>query len=589
MLLANIWNWRSVRYRLACLVLVCVTPVWLAAGSLVYFAYQDKTRSVDARLLDTAQTLMQAIDQEIDIIEAALGALATSPSLDTGDFSAFHRQAKLFLQAYPESDLLVADATGQQLYNSFRPPGTPLPKRNNSALVRRVFEEGKPVVSDLFRGALTGRALISVDVPVVRDGNILFDLGLTLPTNRIVAIMERYPLPSGWVGLIMDSKRTAVYRTLNPGAFVGKQVPPLFGNPGAGDYVKEFKNLEGISSLACLSRSAESGWSVVVHMPKALVWEQLREWLLWTVAGTVLLSVAGIILAGHIAGGISRSIRALIPPARELAAGNAVAPGAFGLEETDAVGKALAEASLLLMERTANLERSNRELEEFAAVASHDLQEPLRKIKAFGERLRENNAENLDATGHDYLRRMENAVDRMNTLIQDLLEYSRITTRPNPFVATDLGRLAREAASDIETAVKETGGQITIDLMPWAEVDALQMRRAFQNLFSNALKFHGETPPRIMVTSATEARDGREYARIAVTDNGIGFDVQYLEKIFQPFQRLHGRGKFPGTGIGLAIVKKSVERHGGTITAESRPGSGATFFLTIPLRQQPNE
>lgn len=589
MMLTSLWNWRSIRFRLACLVLACVLPVWLAAGTLVTIAYKEKKHTIEMQLRDTARSLRLALGQEMALIRSALEALATSPALDAGDFAAFHRQARLLLEQYKDADILLADATGQQRINSYRPFGVPLPKRGATSAVRRIFEEGKPIVSGLFRGSITGRPLISVDVPVIRDGKVLYDLAMALPTDRIVGILERHPLPPGWVGMVMDHNRVVVYRTLDPEAYIGKQIPPLLGAPGPGETVKEFYNLEHVASLASLSKSASTGWAVVVHVPKSLVWRQLRDWLLWVVTGMSVLSVLGVSLAALLARGISHSIWGLIGPARELAAGRQVPAGTYGLKETDAVGSALAEASRLLAQRTANLERSNRELEEFAAVASHDLQEPLRKIEAFGERLREDNAANLDATGQDYLRRMESAVDRMEALILGLLEYSRITTRPNPFVPTDLGLLAREAISDIEAAVRDTGGEITVDTLPQVEVDTLQMRRAFQNLLANALKFHGEQPPRIAVRGHIEEKRGRQYARIEIADNGIGFEEKYLEKIFQPFQRLHGRSKFPGTGIGLAIVKKSVERHGGTVTAASTPGHGATFILTIPVQQQPHE
>ncbi|WP_428565490.1 MAG: sensor histidine kinase [Solidesulfovibrio sp. DCME] len=587
--MGSLGKWRTIRFRLACLVAACVVPVWLAAGWLVAIAYQNKKQTVETQLRDTAQSLRLSLDEEIARIQAALAALATSPALDARDFKAFHEQARRLLESYKDADIILADATTQQLVNTYLPPGAPLPKRGATNAVRRIFEGGRPIVSGLFKGAITGRDLISLDVPVSRDGKVAYDLAMALPTDRFVARMAEYPLPAGWVGLIMDADRVAVYRTLDSDRYVGKRIPPLFGNPGPGDHVKEFLNLEQVPSLACLSRSPVTGWSVVIHVPKSVVWKQLREWLLWVVTGTTLLSAGGLLLAALIGRGLSRSIRALVGPARELAAGKPVLAGDFGLEETNTVGEALAEASLLLSERTANLERSNRELEIFAAVASHDLQEPLRKIKAFGERLRENNAANLDATGQDSLRRMESAVDRMETLILDLLEYSRITTRPSPFVPTDLASLAREALADIETAVRETGARVDLEALPTAAVDVSQMRRVFQNLLSNALKFHGEAPPRVVVRGWVETHNGRDFARVDITDNGIGFEPQYLDRIFQPFQRLHGRTKYKGTGIGLAIVKKSVERHGGTVTATSQPGHGATFSLAIPVQQPTRE
>lgn len=582
---AFFWNRRTIRFRLTGLVIACVLPVWLATGTIVHFVYQEKKRDIEAQLTQSAQNLQLALDQEIEVILSALVALGTSPALGAGDFDAFHAQARQLLRAYPGADVILADATGQQLVNSYSPHGSPLPRRGITSAVRRVFEQGRPGVSGLFKGAMTNRFMISVDAPVFHDGRVVYDLAMTLPTDRIVTIVSRHPLPSGWVGVVMDGDRVVVHHTLLPERYVGK-TSPLPAEASALGAVREFLSPENVPSLLCTSRSATTDWSVAVHASIDDIWTELRHWLLWAIMGTSLLSVAGVILAVLIGRSISRSIGALVPPALDLAGGKPVHMDSLGLEETEAVGRALAEASGLLAQRTATLERSNRELEDFAAMASHDLQEPLRKIKVFGERLRENNAANLDEAGQDFLRRMESTVDRMETLILDLLEYSRVTTRPNPFVSTDLGTLAREAVVDVEALLGETGGRITVGKMPTAEVDAPQMRRAFQNLFSNALKFHGEAVPRITVSGTVVAVDGRPFARIVVADNGIGFDAQYLEKIFQPFQRLHGRSKFPGTGIGLAVVKKSVERHGGTVTAESKPGCGSTFILTVPLQQQ---
>jgi len=238
-----------------------------------------------------------------------------------------------------------------------------------------------------------------------------------------------------------------------------------------------------------------------------------------------------------------------------------------------------------IRERTEELERKNRELQDFAFITSHDLQEPLRKIQTFGGRLREEYAAALGDRGRDFLLRMEKSASRMQAFIKDLLEYSRVTSRPNPFVSTDLAKIAREATIDLDSRIEETGGQIEIGELPRAEVDPGQMRQVLQNLIANALKYHGAEPPLVRVSGEIVATDGREVARILVRDNGIGFDERYRDKIFQPFQRLHGRSAYEGTGIGLAIVRKIVERHNGAVTAKSTPGEGSTFFVDIPLRQ----
>ncbi|MGD0231527.1 MAG: CHASE3 domain-containing protein [Syntrophorhabdales bacterium] len=233
------------------------------------------------------------------------------------------------------------------------------------------------------------------------------------------------------------------------------------------------------------------------------------------------------------------------------------------------------------------LELSNRELQDFAFVASHDLQEPLRKIQAFGDRLKTGYSERLDAKGMDFLGRMQSAAVRMQALIQALLTYSRVTTKAQPFSITDLGKIAREVADDLETRMVETGGRLEIGDLPQIEADPTQMRQLIQNLVGNALKFHGDEKPVVKVYSRKagqeRTRDGRYL--IFVEDNGIGFDEKYLDRIFTPFQRLHGREEYEGTGIGLAICRKIVDRHGGSITARSAVGKGTTFIVTLPMKQ----
>jgi light-regulated signal transduction histidine kinase (bacteriophytochrome) len=236
----------------------------------------------------------------------------------------------------------------------------------------------------------------------------------------------------------------------------------------------------------------------------------------------------------------------------------------------------------LLQAYSRELQRSNRELENFAHIASHDLQEPLRKVQAFGDRLKTRYADVLDETGRDYLERMQGAARRMQTLIQDLLAYSRVTSKAESFEPVDLRDVAERVVQDLSTRVDRTGGQVIIECLPKVEADPLQMRQLFQNLIANALKFHREgVPP--LVTISGEALHGT--AEIRVADNGIGFEMEYAERMFRLFERLHGRMQYEGTGIGLPIVQKIVERHGGSIRAESAPGAGATFVVRLPIHQ----
>lgn len=245
----------------------------------------------------------------------------------------------------------------------------------------------------------------------------------------------------------------------------------------------------------------------------------------------------------------------------------------------------VAERTRQLETYAERLEQSNRELQDFAYVASHDLQEPLRKIRAFSGRLAARYEEALDEQGLDYLDRMEGAAARMQNLVEDLLELSRVTTRARPFEMVDLGEVAAEAISDLDARIEEGGGRVELlGELPTVEADRAQMRQLLQNLIGNALKFHKDTLPVVRVWAETGA-DQTESCEIFVEDNGIGFDEEHLERIFLPFQRLHGRSDYEGTGMGLAICRKVVERHGGSITAKSTPGQGSTFVVTLPVRQ----
>lgn len=250
----------------------------------------------------------------------------------------------------------------------------------------------------------------------------------------------------------------------------------------------------------------------------------------------------------------------------------------------------------LARERMADrLAASNRDLEEFAHIASHDLQEPLRKVIAFGDRLKAKYSDVLEERGRDYIERMSSATRRMQTLINDLLTYSRVSTKRQPFVPVNLAKITREVLSDLETRIAEVNARVEIGELPQLEADPLQMRQLMQNLIANALKFHKPNEPPVVTISSRilEAPDiapasfnRQASAEIVVQDNGIGFPPRHADRIFGTFQRLHGRSRYEGTGIGLSVCRKIIERHAGTIKADGKPDKGARFIITLPLKQQ---
>jgi PAS domain S-box-containing protein len=238
-----------------------------------------------------------------------------------------------------------------------------------------------------------------------------------------------------------------------------------------------------------------------------------------------------------------------------------------------------------LQEYGKNLARSNQELQDFAYVASHDLQEPLRKIQAFGDLL-ESEYKDQIGDGKEYLARMRSAASRMSILIQDLLAFSRVTTKPQQIDQVDLNVIVKEVIGDLETSISEKDGKVSMTKLPAVWADATHMRQLFQNLIGNALKFHKEgTPPKVAISVKSRAKEDKYY-EIHVKDNGIGFDEKYLDRIFSVFQRLHGRDTYEGTGIGLAVCRKIVERYGGKIEAKSKLNSGSTFIIKLPINHK---
>lgn len=228
------------------------------------------------------------------------------------------------------------------------------------------------------------------------------------------------------------------------------------------------------------------------------------------------------------------------------------------------------------------LQRSNRELEQFAYVASHDLQQPLRIISGFAQLLEKRYKDRLDDEALEFIHYMVNGSKKLQNLINDLLIYSRVTTHQRPFKEVNFNRVVDTVLFNLRDAIEESGATVVVDELPAIEADETQMVQLFQNLIDNAIKYRGHERPFIFITAKKEKKEWV----FSISDNGIGFDMQHAERIFEIFQRLHAEDTYKGTGIGLAICKKIVQRHGGRIWAESIVGKGSTFYFTIPTTKK---
>jgi signal transduction histidine kinase len=316
---------------------------------------------------------------------------------------------------------------------------------------------------------------------------------------------------------------------------------------------------KGTDRAFAASGVANSSWTVVLTRPTDELYSGISSAVEWLIL--LALALAGLAAVWLLA----RATRAALT--------------------AEAASDRLAIANDSLARSNLELSRSNSELEQFASVASHDLQEPLRKVQTFGDQLERRFGESIPDEGLDYLRRMRAAAGRMSILIDDLLRFSRVTTRALPPEPVDLTRIAREVTVDLEGVLDETHGSVEIADLPTIEADPLQMRQLLQNLIGNGIKFHRPgQPPLVRVASAVPPVPGS--AAFTVSDNGIGIEPEYRERIFRVFERLHPRDVYAGTGIGLALCRKIVERHGGTIEVAEDVVEGSRFVVVLPVRQR---
>jgi signal transduction histidine kinase len=380
----------------------------------------------------------------------------------------------------------------------------------------------------------------------------------TLISQFISAYLSDIPDSSRAHAFVVDEKGLVVGSPVK-GQKAGQKVAEaglpsaLKGMSGKGEF-----DSGGTERAFTAAQVKNTPWRVVLTIPTAALYSGTSttiEWLILISLG--LAGLAAVFL-------LSRMIKA----AAAVAEAN---------EELEASNENLAHSNL-------ELQRSNAELEQFASVASHDLQEPLRKVQTFGDQIERRFGEQMPEEAIDYLRRMRNSANRMSTLIEDLLRFSRVTTHAKPPVKLDLTEVAREVTSDLDALLQETHGKVEIGKLPTVQADPLQMRQLLQNLIANAVKFHRPgISPEVEVREVRAAKPG--YASFTVSDNGIGFEDEYAERIFRVFERLHPRDVYEGTGIGLALCRKIVERHGGTISSTSVPDEGSTFTVTMPVSQ----
>lgn len=583
-----------------------VAPAVLLAGWLVYDVQQEQREALQRQLSETARALSLVVDRQIGQAEALLQGLATSPHLARGDYAAFHAQARSAMST-PGKWIVLEDADAQQVVNTRLAWGDPLPKGAQKALeYAPALAQGGTHVSNLIGSRVQRSPVLAVGIPIFREGRFHQVLFLVLQPEHFGTVLSDQQVPADWVASIVDRSNTVVARTRAPEHYVGKSATGALRDAlqqqSAG--VLRSKTLDGVGSITAFSRSPQFGWAVVVAAPAAAV--ERPAWRLgWIAAGVAFLLVAiGVAVSAYVARAILQSTAQVVRAAAQVGRGGELAAVDTGMRETDQVAATLQASSRELrartdelralnqtlearvVERTAELAAANhalsirnRELQDFAQIAAHDLQEPVRHISTFAALLQEDGADQLTGQPRFYVERMNVAARRLARLISDLLAFTSITAQLRPTSDVDLAQTFAGVMTDLESRRAETRGVVEADGLLPVHADPAQMHHLLLNLVGNALKFHRPgVPPQVRVST----RDEGAMVRVVVEDNGTGFDPAQAGRLFSPFERLHHRSDYAGTGIGLAIVRRIAERHGGSVAASSTPGVGSRFEVTLP-------
>lgn len=609
----------SVQTLLFGLVLACFLPGFVGTVFLLLQEYQEGRAQLQRNTLQTTRALVQTVDAQLHLAQNSAQALATSESLARRDFAAFHRRAQALLHETNFGEyVVISTASGEQLVNTLRPLGDPLPVRANLEQLHRVFATGQPVVSDVFVSSLTGRSVVGIEVPVRSSGKVVFTLSVVIPVESLSDILRRQKLPPDWVAVVFDGTGTVAARTHLPERFVGQMgVPELLQQlQKAFDGTFEVTLKEGVPTLASFSRSRMSGWSVVIGTPRQSLEAQLVRTVASLSLGAALVFGLSIGLAWFVGGRIAKSVRALRVSARALGMrGALVAMPKVHLREVHEVAKAMVRASHLLRERKAALlvlnenlrvahadlqnkvevaEAATRAKRAFLDIMSHELRTPLNAIIGFSGTLLMRISGPLTPAQEKQLEHIKMSGKHLLAIVNDVLDLSRMESGRFELIpaAFEPQQLMDEAAALFAQSAQAKGLKFTADWNGpkgqryWTDLDGL--RQALSNLVNNALKFTAQGFVQVEAFEV-ERHEKASVLEFSVRDSGIGIPADKLAQLFQPFFQVDSSSTraYGGTGLGLCIVRSLANLMGGDAGVESTAGQGSRFWFRIRAALQP--
>lgn len=563
-------------------------------------AHQNERVAISEKLLATARAVSGLADRELKEFDAILRTLGASQTLADGELNRFEKVAR---GALPDERRwhVLSGPDYVQLLNTLLPPGAPTPSHKlESPELSAAMERGDRYISNLHEGAVARAPVIFVGRPYLHEGRLRYILTLATRSAGLTESLglSRYASAEGLVALV-DREHRIIARSRDPDTFVGRTVSPRMqsliaqGPEGVHDTV----TLDGIPSITAFHRSEVSGWVSVVSAPKSALFASLRA-LLWAgLALSAMLLATASLFAVWIMRGLTRGIDSLVAGSEAILRDEPVDFVNSGLSETDFVGSAmtrsarhlretgeelrltLAELEKRVADRTQRLSETVGELEAFSYSISHDMRAPLRAMHSYARLLQTEHASALDPEARRYLERINVNAARLELLVRDVLAYSRVAKEQIVTKRVDLDRYVRDLVAQLPADSARIGVVEVVGSLPPVLAHEAYLSQILTNLIGNAFKFvNPDVVPHIEVWA--ETTDG--VVKISVRDNGIGIAPADFGRIFEIFGRVHPSTDYEGTGIGLSIVKKAVQRMGGELGVVSAPGAGSTFWFTLP-------
>jgi signal transduction histidine kinase len=617
----------SLRFRLLLLIVLTLVPV---LGVTMWNVSNQRT-AITATVQSDALRLTKLIaanqTEQVESSRQLLTTVAQLPLILEEDLTTCDTLLADLLQQYPSyTNIYTLGIDGGS-----RCSGLPVEPGSLNVFDADWFQEVVAtrtfVIGNYELGRLTRKPIVPLAMPVLDDeNNVIGVVGAGLSLNWLNEFITQTPLPEGGVLTITDKNGVvlAVHPETGVEGVIGQSAAesPVFQEVAArGEGVTQGSGLSGIPRLFGFTQIGDPGTGIyiIVSVPESIAFAEVNTFQSSSLIALGLVSLLAAVTS--LAGSyllLMRPLNNLTNATRRLGEGDlSIRAKTYGITEFDSVADSFnrmaselgkrdallattnsqleatnADLTREIEERkqmaddlkqfTVQLERSNQELEQFAYVASHDLQEPLRVVAGYLQLLERRYKGRLDQDADEFIAFAVDAAKRMQALINDLLAYSRVGRKMKPMEPTDCNQVVAQALKNLRMTIEEFGAVVEVGDLPTVAGDSGQLTLVFQNLIGNAIKFRGETPPVVRI----QAKSCPKEWEFSVQDNGIGIDMQYSKRIFLIFQRLHTREEYPGTGIGLAICQKIIERHGGRVWLESQPGQGSTFFFTIPSEVQ---